>query len=164
MNSNNNLEIERKYICKYIPSYFKSKDVQMGYFRNPDNVAIRVVLTTTLVGEDPGKQVGILTFKGPGSLVRKEYETKIDPNMAKSMLDNLTCGKIHKTRYYFQDYDLIWEIDKYHGNNEGLLIAEVELKSVEQKFNFPDFIGQEVTEVQKYYNAVLAFNPYCAWK
>ncbi len=159
--NNSNLEIERKYLCYSIPSgYFKSVDVIMGYFRNQDRVAIRVV---SLINRETKVKSGKITFKSPGTLVRSEFEFNIDYDQASSMLEKLTCGKIYKTRYYYKLDDLILEIDEFHDKNEGLFLAEVELPTAETKFEVPSFLGKEVTEDEKYYNANIAWNPYNTW-
>ena len=159
----NNLdtEIERKYLVKYIPeNYDGCYEVFAGYFKNSDGLSIRVVAT-----EDKIKNTksGRITFKSPGTLLRKEYEFRIDYQKAIDMLENLTCGKIIKTRYDYKMSDYILELDQYHGDNDGLVVAEIELSSIDQKVNLHDCIGEEVTEDQKYYNANLAFHPFCDW-
>ena len=58
---------------------------------------------------------------------------------------------------------MIWEIDEFHGINDGLIIAEVELKNEDQKFSKPDFIDKEITGIIKYYNFMLQKNPYTTW-
>lgn len=159
--NNSNIEIERKYLCHSIqPDYFKSVDVVMGYFKNEDKVAIRVV---ALVNKQTNAKYGKVTFKSPGTLIRSEFEFNIDYNQASEMLDKLTCGKIYKTRYYYKLDDLILEIDEFYDKNQGLILAEIELPSIETKFNVPGFLYKEVTEDERFYNANLAWNPYTTW-
>ena len=80
------------------------------------------------------------------------------------MLDEL-CKRplIEKTRYRIDYQGLVWEIDEFEGENAGLVIAEVELESVDQEIAFPAWIGQEVTTEPRYYNASLIANPFSRW-
>ena len=70
---------------------------------------------------------------------------------------------IEKTRYKYDHGGLVWEVDEFHGVNDGLVVAEVELESEEQTFDKPSFIGEEVTGQTKYYNMMLLKNPYTTW-
>ena len=81
------------------------------------------------------------------------------------MLKN-TCQQpiIDKTRYVLEYRGFIWEVDEFHGDNEGLVVAEIELDSREATFDHPDFIGEEVTGDARYYNACLFKNPFKMWR
>lgn len=81
------------------------------------------------------------------------------------MLD-LLCEKplIEKVRYYRSEQGFIWEIDEFHGDNQGLIVAEVELESEEQQPPLPDWVGAEVTGDPRYFNVALVKNPFCNWK
>ena len=76
------------------------------------------------------------------------------------------CDKplIEKTRYIYNTDNVKWEIDEFHGANNGLLLAEIELLSEDQKFVLPDFVVKEVTGLKKYYNSMLQRNPYTTWE
>lgn len=107
-----------------------------------------------------------LTVKGiTKGISRAEYEYKIPVADAKYMLENL-CMKptIEKNRYNVNIEGFIWEIDEFLGENEGLIMAEIELTSVDQKFPLPEWIGEEVTLDTRYYNANLVKNPFKSWK
>ena len=93
-----------------------------------------------------------------------EYEYEIPGAEAKAMLDDL-CEKplIEKIRYKTVFKGLVWEVDEFFGENQGLIIAEVELESEDQKFIKPEWIGEEVTGDQKYFNANLIHYPYSKW-
>jgi len=109
---------------------------------------------------------GILTIKGPNDNgARLEYEYDIPVTDAREMLDRL-CQKplIEKIRYCIPYAGFTWEVDKFFGENEGLLMAEIELEYVGQQFEKPAWIGREVTGDTRYYNANLVKNPYSAWK
>jgi CYTH domain-containing protein len=96
---------------------------------------------------------------------RNEYEYEIPVADAEAMLKN-TCQQpiIDKTRYVLEYKGFIWEVDEFHGDNEGLVVAEIELDSREATFDHPDFIGEEVTGDARYYNACLFKNPYKMWR
>jgi adenylate cyclase len=109
---------------------------------------------------------GILTIKGPSvNGVRLEYEYDIPIADAKEMLEKL-CHKplIEKTRYKIDFAGFIWEVDEFKGENEGLLFAEIELEEYTQEFTKPQWIGKEVTDDARYYNANLVTNPFSNWK
>ena len=94
---------------------------------------------------------------------RYEFETTIPVPDADHLLSLCDQPLIEKTRYKYDYEDLIWEIDEFHGDNDGLIVAEVELESEDQQFKKPDFISEEVTGQEKYYNMMLLKNPYTTW-
>lgn len=109
---------------------------------------------------------GFLTIKGiTKGVSRAEYEYNIPVSEAKAMLDDL-CERplIEKTRYKIQIEELIWEVDEFHGENNGLILAEVELQSEDQKFTTPDWIDKEVSGDPRYFNSNLIKNPFNTWK
>ena len=109
---------------------------------------------------------GVLTIKGMGDasgMSRYEFETEIPVSDADHLLSLCDQPLIEKTRYKYDFEDLTWEVDEFHGVNEGLVVAEVELESEDQQFNKPDFVGEEVTGQVKYYNMMLLKNPYTTW-
>ena len=95
---------------------------------------------------------------------RSEYEYEIPYKDALEIIDQL-CKKpiIEKTRHYVLHKGNIWEIDEFHGDNQGLIVAEIELASQNSNFEHPEWIGIEVTEDLRYYNNNLANNPYNLW-
>lgn len=109
---------------------------------------------------------GFLTIKGPNiGATRLEYEYEIPVLEAQEMLQEL-CHKplIEKTRYKIPFAGFIWEVDEFKGENEGLIFAEIELLYDGQKFEKPSWIGKEVTDDSRYYNANLVNNPFSKWK
>lgn len=94
---------------------------------------------------------------------RAEYEYDIPVAQAREMLDTLCVGLVDKTRHYVEREGLTWEIDEFHGDNAGLVVAEVELESVDQSVPRPDWLGAEVTSEVRYYNQQLALKPYRSW-
>jgi adenylate cyclase len=121
---------------------------------------------------------GYLTIKGATTgISRAEYEYAIPVNEAAELLDTL-CHRplIEKTRYRlpYQSLDqsadqsvspdLVWEIDEFAGENQGLIVAEIELSDPEQPLDLPDWIGEEVSGDPRYFNASLVEYPFCRWK
>ena len=152
------IEIERKFLVKddsWRTSAF-GKKYHQGYLNSHKERTVRV---RTIDGK------GYLTIKGiaKGS-VRAEYEYEIPVADAREMLDGL-CEKplIEKTRYKVEHHGFVWEVDVFHGENQGLIIAELELDSKEQKFEKPEWIGAEVTGDSKYFNSNLIHHPYSQW-
>jgi CYTH domain-containing protein len=109
---------------------------------------------------------GILTIKGPNvGGTRLEYEYDIPFDEAREILHEL-CRKplIEKTRYKIPYKGFTWEVDEFKGENAGLIFAEIELQHEGQEFAKPPWIGEEVTDDSRYYNANLVKNPYSNWK
>jgi CYTH domain-containing protein len=98
------------------------------------------------------------------NLARPEYEYPIPVEDANELLDTL-CLKpiIEKTRYTIEYAGLLWEVDEFEGENAGLIIAEVELTAADQRILLPDWVGKEVTDDPRYYNASLITHPFAAW-
>ncbi len=153
-------EIERKFLVtsdKYkIDSL--SKPYKQGYLCTESSRTVRVRLA--------GNR-GFITIKGESiDCARLEFEYEIPPADAAQLLDTL-CLKplIEKIRYRKAGPDgKIWEIDEFSGENEGLVIAEIELSHREEPFARPDWIGQEVTGDVRYYNSYLSQKPYKSWE
>jgi len=152
-------EIERKFLVKN-SNYRKLGNylhIQQGFLCTDKERVVRVRIH--------GKKA-FLTIKGISKgIARAEYEYKIPMTDAKYMLENL-CIKptIGKFRYNVNIEGFTWEIDEFSGENEGLIIAEIELKSADQAFPKPEWVGEEVTGDVKYYNANLVSKPFKSWK
>lgn len=151
-------EIERKFLV--INDKYKSSAEFMlhkqGYLSRIPEKVVRV--------RTDGKE-GYITVKGERKgAFRKEYEYRIPIGDALEMLDTL-CDKplIEKKRYIAEYGGFKWEIDEFYGENEGLVIAEIELESEDACFSKPDWIGEEVTDDNRYYNSNLVSNPYSKW-
>jgi CYTH domain-containing protein len=151
------LEIERKFLLEE-GAWRNEKGTlfRQGYFNSAKERTVRVRTVD---------EKGYLTIKGISrGTARVEYEYEIPLAEAKAMLDNL-CEKplIEKMRYKIALNELVWELDGFFGENLGLLMAEVELESEDQEFAKPEWIGEEVTDDPKYYNANLIHHPYSKW-
>lgn len=94
---------------------------------------------------------------------RYEWEKEIPLDEAQELMKLCKPGVIDKTRYLVQSGKHVFEVDEFYGDNEGLVIAEVELASEDETFEKPDFIGQEVTGDIRYYNSQLMKHPYTQW-
>ncbi len=108
---------------------------------------------------------GYLTIKGiTVGATRAEYEYEIPADEANELLDNL-CERplIEKTRYKIPHGGLTWEVDEFAGDNQGLIVAEVELTDEDQEVALPDWAGEEVTGDPRYFNSNLIANPFTAW-
>jgi CYTH domain-containing protein len=108
---------------------------------------------------------GFLTVKGINrGATRAEYEYEIPEADVKDMLDDL-CEKplIEKNRYKIEHGGVTWEVDEFFGENQGLIVAEVELESEGQSFEKPGWIGEEVTGDPRFFNSNLIKNPYTKW-
>ena len=154
-------EIERKFLIKSLPNDMSGTTMRQGYLQPEKERAVRIRTV-----EKDGSKKGVLTIKGMGSesgMSRYEFETEIPVSDADHLLSLCDQPLIEKTRYKYDHLGLTWEIDEFHGVNDGLIIAEVELESEDQQFNKPDFIGDEVTGQIKYYNMMLLKNPYTTW-
>ncbi len=108
---------------------------------------------------------GFLTIKGPTrGLVRAEYEYPIPVADAREMLANLCRGPlVEKIRYTIDFAGSIWEIDEFKNENDGLVVAEIELEQPQQQFVMPPWVGTEVSNDPRYRNSSLVINPYNSW-
>lgn len=154
------LEIERKFlVCGDFKSKaFSSSRICQGYICSGNGRTVRVRIRD---------EKGFLTIKGPSDvkgMSRYEFETEIALSDAKELMKLCEPGVIDKTRYLVQAGQHVFEVDEFYGDNEGLVVAEVELGSEDEAYERPDFIGREVTGDRKYYNAQLRTNPYKNWE
>lgn len=153
------IEIERKYLVKYLPEHYDFKyNIISGYTSKETSSRVNYIFNDSF-------EEGFVTFKSKGTLSRKEYEYKIDPKEAKEMVnDKSICPfVIKKERREINIDNLLWEVDVYepllfNGQELSLVLAEVELTKEDQKIDLPDWIGEEVTEFKKYKNHYLAIN------
>ncbi|MBF0454725.1 MAG: CYTH domain-containing protein [Magnetococcales bacterium] len=109
--------------------------------------------------------IGTLTIKGANNgITRCEYEYEIPLKDAELMLNDL-CEKpvIEKTRYRIQHGNHIWEVDEFEGVNKGLIVAEIELMDANQPFEKPDWVGQDVSDDDRYFNSNLIKHPFSNW-
>ena len=151
-------EIERKYLLTgdQWKSLADGTHYRQGYLSTVKERTVRV----RTVGEK-----AYLTIKGATvGISRLEFEYEIPADDANQLLDEL-CEKpiIEKHRYKISYGGLVWEVDEFHGLNEGLVIAEVELENADQAIDLPPWVGEEVSGDPRYFNANLVNNPYTNW-
>ena len=154
------IEIERKFLV--ISEAFKAKAykqyrIVQGFLNTDKERTVRV----RIKGEH-----GFLTVKGKSSedgLSRFEWEKEISKADAEALLQLCEKGVIDKIRYEVKVANHIFEVDEFFEDNEGLIIAEVELNSTDEKFIKPDWLGKEVTGQTQYYNSQLSKEPYNTW-
>ena len=152
-------EIEHKYIVindSYLQGYSKKNYFKQGYLTTQPSCVVRVRIADTQA---------YLTIKGENKgASRPEYEFEIPSEQAQAMLDNLcSTPVIEKTRYIYEYQGHIWEIDHFAGDNEGLVMAEIELKDENEAYELPPFVGKNVTGIARYYNSCLSQHPYSQW-
>lgn len=153
-------EIERKFLVK--SEAFKieasaSTSISQGFLNADKARTVRVRLTD---------DKAFLTIKGETSssgMSRLEWETEIPVEDAKILLTLCEPGAIEKRRYYIQHGEHTFEVDEFYGENQGLIIAEVELQTEQDVIKRPDWLGSEVTGEVKYYNAMLSKHPFSKW-
>ena len=153
------IEIERKFLVKEIPFAMakKSLKINQGYILNEKSKVIRV--------REKGDDY-FLTIKGNNiGISRLEYDFPISKDDAEELIIHFCkTTLIEKTRHYVEHKGHTWEVDEFHGTNDGLIVAEIELESEDEKFEIPNWIGQEVTQDERYYNMNLAVHPYTSWE
>lgn len=155
------LEIERKFLVnsdQFKTLAFAKNHIAQGYLNSHPERTVRI----RIKGES-----GFLTIKGKGNesgVSRFEWETEIPLMEARHLIQLCEKGVIDKIRYEVRFGNHIFEVDEFFGDNEGLVIAEVELKSEDETFEKPDWLGSEVTNDERYYNAFLSQHPYKTWK
>ena len=155
------LEIERKFLVKKGDAYknaaFSSSHIQQGYIP-AEGATVRV-----RTRDDKA----YLTIKGKsvnGGMTRYEFEKGITMDEAQHLLQLCQGGVIDKRRYLVKSGNHIFEVDEFYGDNEGLVMAEVELESESEAYEKPDFIDREVTGDKRFYNSHLLTNPFYKWR
>lgn len=152
------IEIERKFLIKEKPFSIakRSLKINQGYIINEKSKVIRV--------REKGDDY-FLTIKGNNiGISRLEYDFPISKEDAKELIFHFCkTTLIEKTRHYIEHKGHTWEVDEFHGKNNGLIVAEIELESEDEKFEIPDWVGEEVTQDDRYYNMNLAIHPFTSW-
>ncbi|MCR9012429.1 MULTISPECIES: CYTH domain-containing protein [Gabonibacter] len=152
-------EIERKFLVNgdFKSQAFNKTQITQGYLSSVPERSVRV----RVKGDR-----AYLTVKGKGNATganRFEWEKEISVGEAEALLQICEPGIINKTRYYVKADKFTYEIDEFHGGNEGLILAEIELEDENDTFPKPEWIGEEVTGKQKYYNSMLSKHPFSEW-
>ncbi|WP_293892102.1 CYTH domain-containing protein [Flavobacterium sp.] len=154
------IEIERKFLVlsdDFINEAFAKKRIVQAYLNSNPERAVRI-----RIKEDKA----YLTIKGKGNstgTTRLEWETEIPLPDAEKLLSICEIGTIDKTRHEVKVGNHIYEVDVFTGENEGLIIAEIELQSEDESFEKPSWLGKEVTDDERFYNVYLSKKPFKSW-
>lgn len=153
-------EIERKFLVKgdFKSAATHSARIVQGYLSSVPGRTVRIRIK--------GEQ-GYITIKGspdPSGMSRFEWEKEIPVQEAELLLALCEPGTIDKTRYLVPVGNHTYEVDEFYKENEGLILAEVELNSVDETFEKPEWLGEEVTGDNRYYNSYLMKNPWRKWQ
>ncbi len=158
------IEIERKFLLKddtWRQEAGKGIFFRQGYMTSlKDGDEVNASVRVRIEGQQANVNVKSITV----GISRLEYEYEIPLMDAEEMLEHLCVGPlIEKVRYRIEFKGLIWELDEFFGDNEGLIVAEVELGHSKQSVHLPKWVGTEVTEDKRYYNACLVNKPFRVW-
>ena len=152
-------EIERKFLLKsdaWRGAATRHERMSQGYIAGSDRASVRVRIAGASAA---------LNIKSGGLVAsRQEYEYAIPLDHARELLALSAGPLIDKTRHFVPHGGFEWEVDEFHGDNLGLVVAELELDFVAQEFPRPDWLGAEVTHLERYYNVKLVKHPYSAWR
>ena len=152
------IEIERKFLLTGDEWRKLAQGVyyRQGYLNSAKERTVRVRTIN---------DKGFLTIKGiTVGVTRLEFEYEIPKDECNEMLDDLVEKPVIEKNRYKVDYGgFVWEIDEFLGENQGLIVAEIELESEDQKFEKPEWVGKEVTGDPKFFNTNLMNNPYARW-
>ena len=154
------VEIERKFLVTnrdFISESSENFRIVQGYLNSNPERTVRV----RIKGDK-----GFLTIKGKGNdsgMSRFEWEKEIAISEAEALLPLCEKGTIDKIRYNVMQENHLFEVDVFFGENEGLIVAEIELQSENESFEKPNWLGEEVTSDERYYNAYLSNHPFKSW-
>ena len=154
-----NIETERKFLVKdngFIAEAVSSHAMKQGYIAHDGGRTVRIRLVD-------GK--GVLTIKGPSfdGISRMEWEKELSVEEAEDLFQLCKEGRVEKTRYIIPCGQRRFEVDVFSGENEGLVMAEIELGSPDEPFAKPSWLGEEVTGDKRYYNSYLSMHPFKQW-
>ena len=153
------IEIERKFLVDknkwQLLQKPEGKGYRQGYVSSDAATTVRVRI---------GGQKGFIAIKGSNTgITRTEFEYEIPAEDAEQLLSRFCSNVVSKTRYKIWFQHKLWEVDQFHGENDGLIVAEIELANEGEPFERPDWVTEEVSEDPRYYNANLALFPYTRW-
>ncbi|MCL6217946.1 CYTH domain-containing protein [Zunongwangia pacifica] len=154
------IEIERKFLVKsalFKEEAYQKNRIKQGFLNTDPLRTVRIRIKD---------ETAFLTVKGKNNeagLSRFEWEKEIDKTDAEALLKLCEPGMIDKTRFLVNAGNHVFEVDEFYGDNDGLIVAEVELATESEVFQKPDWLGEEVTGDPKYYNSQLSKNPFKSW-
>ncbi len=157
------IEIERKFLLKnddWKPLVTKVLVIKQGYLQSGLETSQKSSVRVRISNDKANINIKSVALK----IERQEFEYAIPLADAEQLLATLCdVPHIEKTRYHVSYASHLWEIDVFEGSNKGLQLAEIELKDIDETFEIPDWIGEEVSEDKRYYNHYLQKNPYNMW-
>ena len=159
------VEIERKFLVHgdaWRAGVQRAQRMMQGYLIDASVVAAGQVRCSIRV-RVAGDSAWINIKSAELGVARQEYEYVIAREDAERMLRDFCAGTIDKTRHYVPFGGVVFEVDEFHGDNAGLIVAEVELASADQEFARPAWLGAEVSAAARYYNLNLLHHPYARW-
>ncbi|WP_010252278.1 CYTH domain-containing protein [Myroides injenensis] len=154
------IEIERKFLLNnknFVQQAYKYNHIAQGYLNSNPERTVRIRIKD---------QQAYITIKGKSNQAgtsRFEWEKEIPLEEGKQLISLCEDFIIEKTRYLVKSNHHIFEIDVFHGKNEGLIMAEIELQNENEDFEKPEWLGKEVTGDKRYYNSYLSTTPYKNW-
>ncbi len=154
-------EIERKFLVtstEFLSESIRSNRIVQGYLNSNPERTVRIRIKGTQ---------GFITIKGKGNesgTTRFEWEKEIEVTEAEQLLLLCEDGVIDKVRYEIPFGKHLYELDVFEGDNKGLIIAEIELEDENESFEKPNWLGEEVTGDDRYYNASLSISSYKNWQ
>ena len=155
------VEIERKFLVKndsFKKASFAKKKIKQGYLNSNKNRTVRI-----RVIDDKA----FMTVKGTSNASgtsRFEWEKPISKDHGLALMELALPGRIQKSRFTVHHNGFCFEVDEFKGENQGLILAEIELTHAQQSFDRPQWLGQEVTQDPRYYNAQLSLQPFTQWE
>jgi CYTH domain-containing protein len=153
-------EIERKFLVhslNFVDEASLSQKIAQGYLNSTPERTVRI-----RIKDDNG----FITIKGKSDesgTTRFEWEKEIELFEAEALLKLCETGVINKTRYIIKKRNHTFEVDIFEDENKGLIVAEIELSDANEIFEIPNWLGEEVTGDERYYNAYLSKKPFTTW-
>ena len=152
-------EIERKFLVvndSWRSQVVRRRPFEQGYLAITGDCAVRVRVD--------GERAALNIKNATLDIQRQEYEYPIPLADAREMLDSLCLGRsLRKVRHWVEHDGDVWEVDVFEGQNQGLVLAELEVEHREQRFSVPGWVGREVSGDERYLNSYLAVTPYRTW-
>jgi len=153
------IEIERKFLVandSWRKDVISETRLKQGYLANQERASVRVRI---------GGDKAYLNIKSATLNIRRsEFEYEVPVSDAEEMLEQVAIRPfIDKTRHKVKCGEHVWEVDLFHGENEGLIVAEIELEAEDESFQKPEWAGEEVSGDARYFNACLVKHPFCKW-
>jgi len=154
-----NLEIERKFLVNKGKWSVIAKPEGISYLQGYLSIDEEKIVRVRVAGDK-----GFLTIKGRSeTFSHPEFEYPIPAEEARELINSYTTSRVEKVRIRIPVGKYVWEVDEFHGENDGLLIAEIELEDPDDVFERPAWLGEEVTGDKRYYNSWLSTNPFRTW-